>query len=688
METIYHSSWSNGGANYFPITIEYFFKDKEKIDYLIYYPRNDGYNGHFKEVEIWVATESNPMLKKVMDYDFKGSASATKITFQKPIVKPKSIQFVIKSGAGDRQGFASCAEMQFFQKNTQNGDPLSIFTDETCSELKSGITEKDINNISNVLYKSIAYFMFKKEYPREFRIQEYKAYSSPAPDASANKNRGYNWLDNPTGISVQENEELIVFVGECPTTISLKVQNLDKPEGDGYGGDSYPLSQGVNKIKILNKGLVYLMYHTPNYKDAPKVKVHFPTGTVNGYFDLAKHKDSDWERLLSKATDKNFDVLGKHAHLTFPTDAFRKHAMDTGVELIKQFDKLVKDERDFLGLYKYNRTPSNRAYFHVMYHNYMYATSWRTAYNASTLGSVLKLNEQNISPWGPAHELGHVHQIRRGITWIGMVEVSNNIFAEYIQTKWNRGSRINDEDLSGNGFSNRYEKAYYCAFTKKQPHIAIGNTQSEQDFDLTIKKDGKWDVFCKLVPFWQLQLYFGKAKGNDDFYKDLFEKLRLQNENGISEGQMQLNFVKYACEMAQMNLIEFFKDWGFLQAIDETVEDYRTTQFTINQSDIDNLIQEINSKNYPKPDGAMKYICDGNWELFKNQATMVKGTASRSGNQFTMKGWQNVVAYEVWENDTLVYTSNKSSFTTKDTVSSDVKVYAVAYNGDKIEVVF
>lgn len=669
--TIYHSNWSNGGSNYFPITIEYFFKDKEQIDYLVYYPRQQGYNGYFKEVEIWVATEKNPTLKKLMDYDFKGSSASTKVVFKNPVLKPKSIRFIIKSGHGDGQGFASCAEMEFYKVSADNSAPTTIFTDETCSELKPGVTEKEIEKISNTLYRSIAYYMFKKEYPRAFRIQEYKAYPHPNVIAQTNKTSQYSLLDNPTGIRVNAGDELIVFVGETQGyPISIKIQNLDQPGGDGYGNASYyGLSQGVNKIKAQNKGLIYVFYHTPDYETAPKIKIHFATGEVNGYFDSQKHQASDWDRLLNATTDDYFDVLGKKAHLTFPVKAYRDYTQGKGLELINTFDELVRLEQDFMGLMKYNRVPVNRAYFHVMYHSYMYSTAYRTAYNETTLHNVLNVEKLKSTPWGPAHEVGHTHQTRPGFRWKGMTEVTNNVHSLYVQTEWGNTSRIQGEDLSGEGFPNRYEKAFYEFFVENTPHGA-----------------GK-DVFCKLVPFWQLQLYFSNAKGYTDFYKDFYEQIRIK-DNPKTNGEAQLECVKTFCEVTQKDLTDFFKKWGMLSPIDMEIDDYGKGQLTITQAEIDALITEIQSKGYAKPDAGINYICDANWELFKNQATIVKGTASRSGKQFTMKDWQNVVAYEVWDGDKLVYTSNKASFTVKDNISADVKVYAVPYNGDKIEVAF
>lgn len=41
------------------------------MDYLIYYPRSTGYNGHFKEVEIQYS-EDGSVFTKLLDKDFDG----------------------------------------------------------------------------------------------------------------------------------------------------------------------------------------------------------------------------------------------------------------------------------------------------------------------------------------------------------------------------------------------------------------------------------------------------------------------------------------------------------------------------------------------------------------------------------------------------------------------------------------
>ncbi|MEA4919149.1 M60 family metallopeptidase [Proteiniphilum sp.] len=665
--TIYHSNWNNIGEYYFPITLDYHFQNQESIDYLVYYPRSSGSNGNFKEVEIWGATESEPVLKKLLDYNFNGSGSASKIAFTQPLIKPKTIRFVVKSGAGDGQGFASCAEMEFYRINPDNFNPQQLFVDQACTQLKPDITLDEIEKVSNRLYRNIALYLFHDQYPREFRIQEYKAWPHPDAWAKVNKTSTLSLLDNPTGIAVAKDEELIVFVGDTHgNTISLKIQDLDTPGEDGYNNASfYPLTTGVNKIKTRNKGLAYLFYHTSDYESAKPITVHFATGKVNGYFDSQKHDASEWSRLLANATNKHFDLLGKYAHLTFETAAFRSYAANNGPQLIAAYDDLVRLEQEFMGLMKYNRPTVNRAYFHVMYTSYMYATSYRTAYISDTQQDILSLQRFKSEPWGPAHETGHTLQTRPGFRWLGMTEVTNNVHSLYVQTQWGNPSRIETENMGR--YNNRYEKAYHNSFIRKTPHPA------------------EEDVFCKLVSLWQLQLYFANARGFNDTYKELYERVRTSPDKP-TPGEQQLDFVRMMCDITQTDLTGFFTRWGYLVPYDGTIDDYGSGKFTITIYQIDQLINDIKEKNYSPMTEKIEYICDANWEIFKNRLTVQPGTATKSGSTITMNGWKNVVAYEVYEGEQLLFVSNRNSFTLDSPPTNEIIVYAVAYDGNKTKV--
>ena len=693
LNSMYHSNWDNKASSYFPITLEYEFERGTDMDYMIYYPRVSGGNGHFKVVDIEVKTYANSRgqdeWKKVLTYDFQGSSSPTRVDFPEALIGVSSIRLTVKSGAGDGQGFAACAEMEFYRKNLDAFDYSTLFTDATCSELKQGITEKEINECNYSFFKNIAYFMYNNQYAKEFRVNTFKAYPHPDVQGRENKTNPYSLLDNPTGIAVQKDEVLVVLADKMPATkLFLRVQNLDAPGADGANNPiTYPLAPGVNKLKMKEKGLAYVLYHTPDYESSPGVKLHFASGKVNGYFDSQNpaHKGREKE-LLAGAKDKYFDVLGKYAHLTFPTSRFRNHTKDLR-KLIDTFDTIVYNEQELLGLVRYDRVFKNRMYFNVMYTSYMYATSYRTAYNDDTLGELC--DETALATracWGPAHEVGHCNQTRPGLKWLGTTEVTNNIMSEYIQTTvFKQPSRVQTENMQDPVSKNRYSKAWNNIIVGKLPHA---------------KEE---DVFCKLIPFWQLELYFGKVLGRSPktqadkggFYPDVYEYIR--NHSDLeTPGKQQIEFVYVASKAAQMDLTDFFEKWGFLSPVDIELDDYGKGVVKVSQEEADEIRKRVNSLGFKKPEVPLEYITDNNVEVFKKKEDIVVGTVQRTNNTLMMKNWKNVVVYEVRENnekgtlicvsDGVLEPSSTASFDVKDGWKSTYKVYAVSYDNQRTEV--
>ena len=703
--TIYHSNWDNSGSNYFPITLIYNFEKAEDVDYLVYYPRAEGNNGRFKEVEISYSEDGNTFVH-LIDKDFQGSASAVKVLFEQTI-HAKSFRFVVKTGAGDGQGFASCAEMEFYAKNPSAFDYTTLFTDETCSELKPGISETEIEECGYPFFKNLAYYMLKGKYDSEFRVAEFKAYPHPDLQSVTHKTNPYSLLDNPTGISVKAHETFIVMVGDTHGyDIGLRVQNLDAAGSDGFGGTTYPLSRGINKITVSEKGLAYVIYHTSVLDDplAEPIKIHFPSGTVNGYFDSQKHAGR-WNELLGKATDKYFDVVGKYAHLTFETGDFRQYAANNGNELIDLYDKIVLNEAQMLGLEKYDKMFRNRMYLNVMYHSYMYATAYHTAYHRDTMSEVCDPNKLKTSGcWGPAHEIGHCNQTRLGVMWIGMTEVTNNIMSEYIQTTiFGQNSRIQTEDM-GHVYRNRYSKAWSGIIAAGRSHADFENIGGDAN-----------DVFCKLVPFWQLELYFGKVLGRTPlqqsdkggFYPAVYEYARNKDYSHMTDGEIQLDFVYNCCLASRTNLLDFFEKWGFLTPINKTIEDYDTRNLTITQSMADELRAKVNALGYSKPDIALEYISDNTVDLYKSKAPVTKGSnatrtsksfsegsISYNGEAITIKDWKNVAVYEVKDGNGKVLficsgettPSSTHTFTLPVSWKDGYKLYAVSATGERTEV--
>lgn len=556
-------------------------------------------------------------------------------------------------------------------------NPLKLFTDYTCSELRPDITPRQVNRCKDEPLKRVATALLAGTYDKAFRIQEYRQYQHPDVMGRINKTNAYSLLDNATGIVARKGVQLVVAVGHTGgDSIGIKIQNLAQlPDGDGYdkGSSKYKLVEGLNRITPQNDGLIYILFHTDKAQSDKKVKVHFLTGEVNGYFDIEKHEASQWKPLLENACYEYFDVLGAKTHLTFPTQRFKEFTPD-GKALIDMYDRIVELEHDFMGLNKYpDKKYKNRMYCHVTYHGYMYAPNYRTAYADKTMEKVCDIGKlSGIALWGPAHEIGHINQIRPGAKWHGMTEVTNNIYALYVQTSFGHTSRLQHEAERPTG---TYDNCWYERSMTE--YFSKGLAHNENPIN-----------HCRLVPFWQLYLYLVKAKGQTDFYKDLFESIRI-TPNPNTFGACQLEFVKKACDAARIDLTSFFEKYGFFTPIRMEVNDYGKKMFEVTEQQIAQTRKEIAAKNYPKLEVPFWYITDHTVGLFRHPSPISEGTAIGKGNTFTMLNWNQVAAYEVYEGDKLIFVSPLSRFTVEDKeVNASTRLFAIGVDGTRKEVKF
>ena len=119
----------------------------------------------------------------------------------------------------------------------------------------------------------------------------------------------------PTGISVQEGDEIMVLVGDTHgQQISLQSiwESGEEYRQTNVSGDIYFLRPGVNKLTMRNQGQLFVMYNTDlTAPEAQPVKIHIlpGSGTVTGFFDLKEHQtDEKYAELLSKATHQGEDT--------------------------------------------------------------------------------------------------------------------------------------------------------------------------------------------------------------------------------------------------------------------------------------------------------------------------------------------------------------------------------------------
>lgn len=696
----YHSPFGTGNTK-FPVILEYFFTEDEPINYLIYYTRSG--NGNFGKVDIYTAITNNPQESDYTlqgSYDFKEQNNPSKVTFNEAI-KATAVKFVVHNGRG---GFTSCDEMHFFQGNTNNTQEdklLKVFKDITCTEVKEGVTEQDIQALGDNFFIDLARAIQHNaysEWEKDFRIREYEAYSEPAKWAEKLMTKRYSNLDNLTGIAVEKDDEVVVLVGDTHGhDISIQCIGEEKTsflEDHEYpqtaaSGDYYILKSGINKLKMKNRGQLFVMYNCDLTSHPEPIKIHIPIGSgkVSGFFDLAEHKtDMKYAELLSKATDKYFGIRGDKIILYFHREKLQEVVKNKILSAIHLWNDIIGWEQELMGIEDVRPNFFNNHIFAISPEGaYMWASEDRIAFVYTKLGDILlkeNVMDKKDNVWGPAHEIGHIHQ--GAINWPSCTESSNNIFSNYVLYKLgkycSRGLEISKLAES---------------YLQKQPWALLGTaTHQNEDTELHMRMQ------------WQLWNYFHRLGNMPDFFPKLFKYLRANPLAATAPGTAQMQYAKAVCTVANMDMTEFFERWGFFRTVFiQNYEQYGTYMYMVMQPLIDQTKTYMATFDNKVP--PIYYLEDrkngdvgiesyqvgdvGHYSQFKDNVKITGiPTYSLSGNNITVNNGTQAVAFEIRkdnENGELLYFFNFLSYSIPSTVVIDgtTKFYAVQADGKRIE---
>lgn len=688
--TFYHSPWSGAGTA-LPVTLDYHFKTTQTIDYIIYMPRTDSENGRFGAFDLYLSTQQHPDYQQVGSYDAKEQGMPTKIEFPESKTDVKSVRFVVKSG---KNNFVTCNEMEFYRKRAPIAGLSEVFADEICSELKSGVTQKQIDGIEDSFFRSIAQSMFDKTYDTEYRVQLYDPYQDRDELAQQMKTSGYCPFENATGIYFKAGQEIVVMVG--PThgeNVQLKVFDFDAVRrGESTSEQLYLLEQGINKIKITGNGLAYINYFTSNWKQAQQVKIHLPSGTVNGYFDKTHHTAADWKKILNNATYGCLDMKGAYINLVYGVESLKKYCTD-GRKLLDTYDEITTIEHDLMGLMKYNRRPKNHMFARVVKSG-LFADGWGAGFAEDVMDELADVDRVGKGGvWCIAHELGHVNQISPGLKWVSTTEVTNNVYSVYARYKLNRGDlnleqeRCNDGD-NNNVLGGRFNSYLNYGIVKGEQWLCQKGQDKMEGYE-----DGG-DHFVKLCPLWQLMLYYREITGRPDWYADIAEIVRNTDDANLSNGTLQLNFMRNTCDVVKEDLTDFFIKAGMLKPIDKEMDDYTRGQLTITQQECDDLVRY--ASRYPKPATPVLYYLTANSEKAYKERLSVEGTYNQGVDVRTDERiyvnhhtWKNVTVFETYQGTELtkvamVGTDSKDLSTTLVRYpQGSTRIEAVAWDGKR-----
>ena len=735
-ETIWHSNWDKIPS--FPVNFVITLEEVSHVDYVRYTPRLSGTNGNWKVVKVSYSTStSGADFTSPVEYDLKGASS----TFDFPIgAICGQIKFTIYPGETDNgKNLASAAEIAAYAYDTAKPAAFAqYFNGDVYSELKPGVTSSD--GIADADVKALVDAMLADaEDYKKFHVGEYEPYMTTATVRNNLKtNALYNNYENPTGIYLKRGESCIIAVsgiGNYP--VGLKIKDWYK------SGDlsTYRLRNGLNYITATTEGNVFVDYYTDDFKIAPNVQMHFINAPVLGYWDQATMTNDDWVSMLAGPLTEDDEVIiitrSEHAQTAYPVKQWKTYCPANVDSTMTLYQQVQWAERDIMGLEKYGRQVKNRQLFYADKSGSMYAGGDASVCGYGDLRVLVTPDAKVFDFWGVGHEWGHNNQMA-GFHWTGCGETTNNIPASWAQFKFtgNRDAngnptnlRLEDEVTGINdykGMRGGRMQTYFEEGLRKgvqwqlqdgpdwhaetpEAVTVTGRDENGKDLGQVTTTSRNYDHFVKLSPFWQLNLWGTLAERSPYIITKVLEHIRITDNYEVTyntNGKQQVNWMKLACEAAEMDLLPFFEKAGMLRPIHAYIEDYAKGWNIITEGMINELkasvSDEVAAGRYQAyPDEEINYINGHNYHIYRDKlelnVTSMEG--ERNGDKVTIQHSvaQNAVAFETYNaqdeliritmyglgsNDTHSYTQVlfPSSF---DESENAAYIMAVGYDGER-----
>lgn len=374
------------------------------------------------------------------------------------------------------------------------------------------------------------------------------------------------------------------------------------------------------------------------------------------------YRPTDWREILNKATYGCIDIKGDRVNLVFGVNSIKTYCDNLG-KLIQNYDDIVELEHELMGLDKWGRRPKNHMFARVTKDG-LFADGWGAGWYEgcmNELASTTKSLREGV--WAIAHEFGHVNQIRPGLKWVSTTEVTNNVYSVCARYKFYRENMPLEHERCNDGNDNnvrggRFNSYLNYGIIKGEQWLC----QKGQDNMDPSKYPYGGDHFVKLCPLWQLLLYYREIVGGEkrDWYGDVAEIVRNTDESQLTNGQLQLNFMRNTMDVVKEDLTDFFIKAGMLKPIDKELDDYARGQMTITQTDCDELVKYASK--YSKPATPVLYYLSANSQKAFKDKLAVEGTYNE-GVKVRNNGWividhdvwKNAVVFETYQGDELKY---------------------------------
>lgn len=476
----------------------------------------------------------------------------------------------------------------------------SAYKSVTDDALKTAMAQKGINSttLQNMAIKiknnSWA------EWEKIFRVRKVEPYTNP--DTWNNLLKiGYNYtrLSNPTGIWGNTHQMLYVFIGDdIPEGASV---NLIQVKQSDQQGDSQQLHKGMNAILTNSECALYINYEvstsdaadSKKWRDYPDLSIHIEGGVVDGYFDANRegiNTNEAWKQMVAKGMfSKPFAMMkGRNIIYQMNSTLTKEYVPQKMREIVDFWDWMVDVQHSLMAVNEYKDRWHSVLGFYSCTYNFMFASGCGTYYNESTLKDILVYDTMAAgggSLWGPAHEVGHIHQGL--INMIGCTEISNNLFSQaVVHLNGKTSTRLNGRKF------------------KDVANLYAANT-SWHDYNL-------WD---RNTMYLKLYLYYEVQGFHPGLFCELFRELRkdpLNHNKGSQSNPIPASedFLKFALKVSSIvkeDLTEFFQAFGFFVPFEtRVIGDYGDYYTYCTQEMIDEAKAQM--AQYKKPKGNIMFV--------------------------------------------------------------------------------
>lgn len=476
----------------------------------------------------------------------------------------------------------------------------SAYKSVTDDALKTAMTESGINSttLQNMAIKiknnSWA------EWEKIFRVRKVEPYTNPDTWNNILK-IGYNYtrLSNPTGIWSNTHQMLYVFIGDdIPEGASV---NLIQVEQSDKQGDSQQLHKGMNAILTNSERALYINYEvstsdaadSKKWREYPDLSIHIEGGVVDGYFDANRegiNTNEAWKQMVAKGMfSKPFAMMkGRNIIYQMNSTLTKEYVPQKMREIVDFWDWMVDVQHSLMAVNEYKDRWHSVLGFYSCTYNFMFASGCGTYYNESTLKDILVYDTMAAgggSLWGPAHEVGHIHQGL--INMIGCTEISNNLFSQaVVHLNGKTSTRLNHRKF------------------KDVANLYAAN-KSWHDYNL-------WD---RNTMYLKLYLYYEVQGFHPGLFCELFRELRkdpLNHNKGSQSNPIPASedFLKFALKVSSIvkeDLTEFFQAFGFFVPFEtRVIGDYGDYYTNCTQEMIDAAKAQM--AQYKKPNGNILFV--------------------------------------------------------------------------------